>query len=221
MEKQLANLNQDIETITPIDDTEQIKENLAQNILYYRKRFGLTQVELADKLNYSDKSVSKWERGEAIPDIATLKKLANFFNVTIDELISKPKTLKSAKKMFNKHKKRAIICALSTILVWLVAVVTYSFMNMIYPPLIDKAWLTFIVALPITFIVVLVFSSIWGKNVLNMIFSSLLSWTTILAIYILLANLLVTVSSTLWMIFLIGIPLQILIILWFSMKIFK
>ena len=221
MEQQIAKNELLIDTTTQIDDTEQIKQNLAQNILSLRKHAKLTQAELADKLNYSDKSVSKWERGEAIPDIATLKKLSVFFHVTIDDLISKPTTLKNAKKMFNEHKKRAIICSCSAILVWLVAVVIYSFMNMIYPPLIEKAWLTYIVALPITFIVVLVFSSIWGKNVLNMIFSSLLSWSTILAVYVLLANLLVVVSNTLWMIFLIGIPLQILIILWFTMKIFR
>ena len=40
-----------------------IKLNLAENLVKYRKHFNLTQAELAEKLNYSDKAVSKWERG--------------------------------------------------------------------------------------------------------------------------------------------------------------
>ena len=67
-----------------------IKENLAKNLTLYRKACGLTQAELAQKLDYSDKAVSKWERGESVPDLYILKKLADFYGVTIDALISEP-----------------------------------------------------------------------------------------------------------------------------------
>lgn len=202
-----------------IDDTERIKINLAQNILRLRKEAGLTQAELADKLNYSDKSVSKWERGEAIPDIATLKNISVYFGTTIDSLISATDESEVVvKKTANPRTKRIIICACSTILVWLVAVLAYSFMNIIYPPLLEKAWLCFIAALPATFIVNLVFSAIWGRNLTNMIVSSLLVWTAILTVYMFLANFLVSIPETLWMIFLIGIPLQVLVVLWFTLR---
>ena len=49
-----------------------------------RKKNNWTQAKLADKLNYSDKAISKWERAEAVPDIETLHALAELFGVTVD-----------------------------------------------------------------------------------------------------------------------------------------
>ena len=65
----------------------QIRENLSKNLTALRKAQGLTQTELGEKLTYSDKSVSKWERGDGLPDIVTLEKLAELFGVTVDALI--------------------------------------------------------------------------------------------------------------------------------------
>ena len=56
---------------------EELKDIIAHNLVAYRKAAGLTQAEIADKLNYSDKAVSKWERGEGMPDVAVLKTLAD------------------------------------------------------------------------------------------------------------------------------------------------
>ena len=53
-----------------------IKQNFARNLLAYRKARGLTQSQLAEKLNYSDKSISKWERGDVLPDIVTISMIA-------------------------------------------------------------------------------------------------------------------------------------------------
>ena len=191
-----------------------VKDNIANNLVAYRKHLGLTQAELAEKLNYSDKAVSKWERGESIPDLLVVKQIADLFGITVDALLREPAEEK-IKTSCNLNKKRVIISACSAGLVWLVAVVIYSFMNIIYPPFIDKAWLTFIIAVPINFIVLLSLTSVWGKTLLNAVFTSLLVWTVILAIYLSLVNLLSSPSSTLWMVFLIGIPLQILIVFWF------
>ena len=52
-----------------------------------RKKKGWTQKQLAEKLNISDKTVSKWECGDGYPDITLLPTIANFFEVTVDELI--------------------------------------------------------------------------------------------------------------------------------------
>ena len=68
---------------------EKLKENFSHNLACYRRRAGLTQLELAEKLNYSDKSVSKWERGESLPDIAVLKEIADLFGVTLDYLVGR------------------------------------------------------------------------------------------------------------------------------------
>ena len=66
----------------------ELKLVTASNIINERTKAGMTQAELGAKLNYSDKSVSKWERGEAIPDAYVLTQLAEMFGVTVDYLLS-------------------------------------------------------------------------------------------------------------------------------------
>ena len=65
-----------------------LKKIIANNISELRRAFPLTQAELAEKLNYSDKAVSKWERGESMPDIEVLKQIADLFGVSVDYLLS-------------------------------------------------------------------------------------------------------------------------------------
>ena len=194
-----------------------LRNNFSQNLILHRKALNLTQAELAEKINYSDKAVSKWERGEGLPDLEVAKTLADLFGTSVDALIGEPKKEKP-RLNYNLPKKRVILCMCCAVLVWLVAIFTYSFIGVIFPTLLHKAWLAIIYAISITFIVLLVLTCVWGKNLFNAIFSSLLSWTTILAVYLSLINFLKNPARTLWMIFLIGIPLQVLIILWFSYK---
>ena len=194
------------------NDYNQIRNNLATNITLYRKALGLTQAELADKINYSDKAVSKWERGEAVPEITVLKQLADLFEVKVDNLIDVPKQEKP-KTLHNLGKKRTIICLCATGLVWLVAICCFAFIDIIIPS-IHQTWLFFIYALPISFIVLLVLTSVWGKSIVNTIIISLLVWTTLLSIYLSLVNTLLNPPKNLWEIFLIGIPLQGLAIFW-------
>ncbi len=189
-----------------------IKENLAINLVQYRKDAGLTQAELAEKLNYSDKAVSKWERGESVPDLYVLKQIADFYGVTIDLLISEPSTAKP-KPAYSKSKFRTIVAVCSTMLVWLVATVAFAFINIIIPS-ITRTWLAFIYAMPITCIVLLVLTSVWKKKITTAVIISLLVWTCILAIYLSLLFILPTPPRTLWLMFLIGIPLQVMIIFW-------
>ena len=66
---------------------ESLKTVIAKNIVSLRKANHLTQTELADKLNYSDKAVSKWERGDSLPDVIVLKQIADLFGVTLDYLV--------------------------------------------------------------------------------------------------------------------------------------
>ena len=191
-----------------------IKENLANNLVKYRKSFNLTQAELAEKLNYSDKAVSKWERGESVPDLVVLKQIADFYGTTIDNLIAPPKDNTQPKSIKDLPKKRMLICLLCTGLVWLVAMVTFAFIGMIFPT-IENSWLAFIYAIPVTCIILLVLTSVWGKHITNAFFVSMLIWTLILSFYLTLD---ILVAGNWWMLFLIGIPLQILVILWFSYK---
>ena len=182
-----------------------IKQNLADNIALYRKSLKLTQAELGEKLNYSDKSVSKWERAEAVPEIVVLKQLADFFNVKIDDLLQEPKLPK--KPLINVNKKRLAIELWSTCIVWLAAVISYVLIGIIFPS-VQNAWLAFIVAIPVNLIILLILTKVWDKNFITFFIVTLLIWTLIMAIYLVLLYALVAPPPKLWYIFLIGIPLQ-------------
>ena len=70
-------------------DSEKIKSQIGNNIAAYRKQSNMTQAELAERLNYSDKAVSKWERGESLPDVMTLIQLAQVLGVSVDHLLKR------------------------------------------------------------------------------------------------------------------------------------
>ena len=193
-----------------------IKENLAKNLTLYRKANNLTQLELAQKLNYSDKAVSKWERGESVPDLYILKKLADFYGIKIDTLISEP-AKEILPKNSNRKVKRMAIFLCSTGLVWLVAVLSFAMINLIFTS-ITHTWLSFFYALPITFILLLVFTAVWKKPWLNTLAISLLIWSTLLAIFLTTLCVLANPPKSLWMIFLIGIPLQLLTLFFFMYR---
>ena len=193
-----------------------VKENLAKNIIKYRKALNLTQIELAEKLNYSDKAVSKWECGEAVPDLNTLKSLSDIFGVTIDTLISEPKQEKITVYK-NLSKKRMLICLIAAFSVWLVATAAFAFINMIIPS-IQRTWIFFIYAVPITLFILLVLTSVWGKSTFNLICSSFLLWTIIASIFLSFICFAETLPTYLWMIFLIGVPFQVLLVFFFLYK---
>lgn len=196
-----------------------LKENFAVNLIRYRKEAKLTQAELAEKLNYSDKAVSKWERGESIPDIYTLKNIAEFFGTTVDSLVEEPKEgvtiFKTEKK--KKGKTHLLISLCSVGLVWLIATCCFSFLEMIIPD-VKETWLAFVYALPVSFIILTVFSAVWGKKLINKICISGLVWTLLAAIHISIITLATNPSSSLWTLYLIGAPLQIIVIFWHCLE---
>lgn len=191
---------------------DEIKTNVAKNIAMHRKKLNLTQLQLAEKLNYSDKAVSKWERGEAVPDIYIMHELATMFNVTVDELISSDlsaSTEEPAEKQPFKLNK-TVITLLSAGLVWLIA--TIAFVILGWANVQGPTWLAFIYAIPVTAIVTLVFNVLWGKRIFTTILISVLIWTVALAVMLTLPQ------TNAWLIFIVGIPLQVLTILWFFLK---
>lgn len=193
-----------------------IKENLAKNLIKYRKACNLTQAELAEKLNYSDKAVSKWERGESVPDLYVLKQLADFYEVKIDTLLEEPKTGK-IHTLKNLGKRRIIISSCVAGLVWLVAVCCFAFIDIIFPSFINT-WVFFIYALPVSTLILYILTSVWGKSITNAVILSMLVWSTILSLFITLTIFPSNPSPNIWELFLIGIPLQGLIIFWLLYK---
>ena len=136
-----------------------IKTAFAENLQILRKEAHITQSELAEKLNYSDKAISKWERAEAIPDVMTVKEIADTFGVTVDWLLeSEHKTVRTAAR--REQKNRLIISLLATVLVWLIATVIFVCLE---PSGVagGRGWMVFVYAVPLSCIVLLVFYSVW------------------------------------------------------------
>ncbi len=180
---------------------------IAKNICEYRKKCELTQSELANLLNFSDKSVSKWERGESIPDINVLMQMCKIFGITINDLTSEHKSYKLSSLL---KRNKILIPIISAGLVWLVATIIFVSL-LIFAPQVQKKWLCFIYAIPLSSIVLLIFSWIWGKRWMRLIFESLITWTSLLCICL-------SVQKNVWYLMLIGIPVQILAILWYFMR---
>ncbi len=204
-------------------DSEKLKELIGKNISAHRKRCGLTQVGLAEKLNYSDKAVSKWERGESVPDVMTLMQLAEQFDITVDDLLQDPNELpkettpvqqamgKVVEKALKHKANKRIILALSSILVWFVAL-------LIYVVAASFGWeqsaLAFLYAIPAWAIVSLSLRSAWHDFRGNKLYISAIVWGCLLSIH---ATVLVLWNVNLWRIYLLGIPGQAAIFLWFKM----
>lgn len=194
---------------------EQIKKAIAKNISELRKEFGYTQLELAEKLNYSDKSISKWERAEAIPDVIILKEIADLFGVSLDymvELEHAPKTI-SKLNIRRKIHNRAFITGMCIIVVWLLATLAFVVLDITIGE-IKLHWLSFVYSVPLTMIVWLIFNSIWFNKRRNFLIVSFLMWTSLLAIFI---SLLLFGINT-WKILTLGIPGQVIILMWSRLK---
>ena len=193
------------ETILAITET-QLKENFAKNLSHYRKQLGLTQTELAEKLNYSDKSISKWERADGLPDLAVTAQIAEIFGLTVNDMIAE----KPRKRLMTTRNK-IIITLLSIGLAWLVATVLFFLCEIIFPE-IKGWWLFYIYAIPASAIVGIVFSCVWWKKIHLFAAISTLIWSISLCIML-------TVNiHKISLIFIVAAVSQILTILWFLIK---
>ena len=189
-----------------------LKSIVAKNLVSLRKNKGMTQVELAEKLNYSDKAVSKWERGESLPDVETIKKLADLYDVSVDALLKEQADItKRIRKYSLTGGQKLLISLISVALVWAVATVVYSLLCWFDVSSLYASY-CFIVALPITFIVIIVFNCLWGPIWVNFVSVSALLWTVALCIYIPLR------VSYGWLCFIVPIPLQIALLFFYGLK---
>ena len=189
------------------------QELLAKNLAYYRKTSGLTQLELAEKFNYSDKSVSKWERGEGFPDVFVLKSLADFYGITIDDFYLEEK--KKINSQSHSLTKQVYIKLLSVGIGWLVVLMTFIGLTFLPPGVKYQNWLTFVYGSLITGIILLVWDYIYHHRFLRVIDTSIIVWTGIASVYL---TLLVILNINQPLLFVIGVPLEILEILWFLFR---
>ncbi len=207
-------------------DDGKVKYQIGANIAAYRKRDGMTQATLAEKLNYSDKAVSKWERGESIPDVLTLMQLAALFGITVNDLVCDPNALPAhsdsrlekamtqvSEKALKRKANKNVIQALSSTLVWFVALLAFVVLSS-FDSLKQYSCLLFFIAIPANAIVLLSLRSAWHDFRWNQALITIIVWGSLLSIYMVL---LTVFQYNFWKIFLLGIPGQIAIFLWFRL----
>ncbi len=200
---------------------EEIKQAIAKNLCELRKMKNMTQADLAEKLNYSDKAVSKWERAESVPDISVLKALADIFGVTVDYLITEehddPDMLRK-KASRRKIRNRSLITGISILLVWFIA--TFAFVNAgLFSSVGEKLLaLSFVYAVPVSCIVWLVFNTIWFNKRRNFLIITLLMWSMLLSL-VLSFFVFGILGANVWKLLIIGIPAQVIIAMWSGIKV--
>nr|WP_316622557.1 helix-turn-helix transcriptional regulator [uncultured Ruminococcus sp.] len=188
---------------------DDLKKVVAGNIIKLRTSMNLTQAQLGEKLNYSDKSISKWERGESVPDVFVLKTIADMAGVTVDYIIT-PHDPDEEVQIEAKGPRDSRRFITLTVLagIWALAVLVFVVLWLcgIFN------WLVFIYAIPVSLITLLVLNSVWGDRRWNLYIISGLVWGIICSIY------LTAIKFNWWQLFLLGIPAQIIIIFAFSIR---
>ena len=191
---------------------EDTRKLIAENIARLRKRAGMTQAELAERINYTDKAVSKWERGESLPDVIVIKEIADLLGVTVDTLLSEEgRAVEPALEQESIKHNRRVITGISIIGVWAIATAVFAIVWMATEHH-AKQWLIFMVAVPVSLILWIVFNSVWGVPKNNIYLISALLWSLLFTIW------LVFLKVKMLMLFIIGVPAQLVIILAFMIK---
>ncbi len=189
-----------------------LQEILITNLITLRKARGLTQIELGERVSYSDKTISKWENGDSCPNIEALYRLAEFYGVRIDDLLRADfrADLPIRQEAPRRRYSKLVITMLAVVAVWCVAILLFAVLTL------DESmvgeWLCFIYAVPVSLVTVLVFNTLWGNRRMNYLIISLLLWSLLTTAFLQL------LPYHLWMVFLLGIPIQIAVILWSQLK---
>lgn len=193
---------------------DDVRGALAANLAELRKEENLTQAEFAAQFNYSDKAVSKWERGDSLPDVVMLKTIADLYGLRVDDLLTDggvaaayaAATESGGEKKHDAYlMSKVLIAAMWVTMVWVVAVVVFLYSQFSIGKM---YWMAFVWAVPVSFAVAFLFSRHWeGETTLQCVFSSLFVWSTITAFYF------QYLQYNIWAVFFVGVPVQIALIL--------
>ncbi|MGB4127391.1 MAG: helix-turn-helix transcriptional regulator [Bacilli bacterium] len=197
---------------------ENISKVIANNLIFLRRKHNLTQQELAEKINYSDNAVSRWERGEATPSVETLALIADYFALNVADLLDENFPAKNAPKQKGKRVQRIFVILFSVSIVWTFALIGFIYTQMFKISLGnygENGWLLFVMSVPISCLVLYFYNKLWGNKVYHLIIFSVFWWSIITTIYL---HILVLTGVNLWLIFLLGIPFELAQVLWFFIR---
>ncbi|MCD8203676.1 MAG: helix-turn-helix domain-containing protein [Coprobacillus sp.] len=199
---------------------EETKKIIGENLSFLRKNAKITQQEIADMLGYTDKAVSSWEKGNALPDVETLVKLCEIYHVDFNYLLvpldehPRVSSLKEERSKLSEV-QQALIIGIIIVAIWLIATVVYIYMR-VYLPDTSGRWMAFIWSIPISFLITTIVIPIYyrGRHFLIFISSSLLTWTILLSICLQAGVL----GYTVWFVMLLGLPIEVVFILWYLFR---
>ena len=186
---------------------------VAQNLILLRKARGITQAELAERFNYSDKAVCRWEHGDTLPDINVLYALCDFYGITMNDLVNEEFTAQTAEQTERDIRTyRNWTCALLVAMVFFCATVFFIATMTLSA---RGYWLAFVWAVPLSCLIV--HKCLRGSmGLLAKIFlSSVFVWSFFAGCYL---DVLVRYSANIWYLFIVGLPLQVCIVLWQKVK---
>lgn len=180
------------------------KATIASNLIRLRLAAGMTQAELGEKLNYSDKSISKWERGDVTTDVFVLMQIADIFGVDVDYLLKPHNEIEPA--IYNKPAAQAtyttnMITLVTLLGIWTVALFVFVILwicSMV-------VWLVFVYAVPVSLVTLLVLNSVWNGGRKNRFIIAALVLSIIGTVY------LTFLSRNLWQLWLLAIPSLLLV----------
>ena len=187
---------------------DELKIIFASNLIRLRTQAGMTQAELGERLHYSDKSVSKWERGESVPDAYVLKYIAEMFSVTVDYLLEShdkwEKPIPAGEETQSYSRMFIVLASIAGI--WTLSVAEF----VIFWLFGYVHWLAFVAAVPLSLITLLVFNSIWFKGKNNMYIVMALVLCIVALVYFALFE------YNFWQLFIIVIPAELVVFLSFQ-----
>lgn len=197
-------------------DEAKLRQTIAENLIYYRKRAGLTQAELAATLNYSDKSVSKWERGDGIPDVIVLSILADYYSIEVGDLLhcrdNEPQEPLPTPPKTRSLRAKILVPILSVGIAWLFATFLFFLLKVIFPDL-PVAVPVFTWCVPVSFIILTVFAAIWWNPLLRFVCISGMEWSAALSLYL-------TFRFVPYMVLIFAVSgvMELLTVLWFILR---
>ena len=189
---------------------KEINKVISNNLVTLRKQNNLKQSDVAEKLNYSDKTISKWETGEIVPSVENLLELCKLYGVSLNDIVSQLPQEKtaSAKKDYSARNK-LIISLLSVSAVWILATIVFVYAKILFS---ETIWMAYIWAVPVSAILGIIFNTLWGTKKFRFVCISILLWSLIACFY------LQFLHYNLFALFFLGIPAQVAILLWSGLK---
>ena len=188
---------------------ENIRDIVSNNIITLRKQKQMTQIDLAKKINYSDKAVSRWENGEVIPDVETLQKISQVFGVPVSYMLEKHENEEKGVKIL-KNPNQLIMQFLAVCVAWVIISVVFVYLQLIYNYIF---WQGFVWGVPISTAICMWFNRKNNNRVVRLILRSILNWSLLASVYLQLLFL-----NNLWLIFIIGVPIQLCFVVAFFAK---